>query len=253
MLNALPAAIFDRRRMLLGLAAASTAAAAPAAVATPSKRVPAEAAELLDLGAKTAFVLANYRKAVAEREAIVAAWSLKWPQPSACIIAHPSAGSRATDLEGNISLNGPHVIERERLVENIAFFSEPQKFRKGTTPQRIAASEETRLRLKAEREAMLRAHDDYTAQCELMRNVSGIIPAQEAEDAARAALLKHVRDVMKHEPATMAGVLIQAEALAALAAVPQVQRITWNGTTFRFSEGYGERIAASLLRIAGNA
>lgn len=250
--TALPAAIFDRRRMLLGLAAASAAAASPAAVAA-SKPAPVEAAELLDLGAKTAFALANYRKARAEREAIVAAWSPKWPQPSACIISHSSAGRRAVDLEGNLSPRGPHVIERERLVENIAFFSEPQKFRKNATAARIAASEETRLRLKAERESMLVALDDYQAQCDLMRNASGIIPAQSAEDIARAALLQHVRDVMALEPATMAGVLIQAEALEALASVPQLHRISWTGKTFQFSEGYGERIAASILRIAGNA
>ncbi|WP_147283667.1 hypothetical protein [Bosea caraganae] len=52
----LPAAIFNRRRMLLGLAAASTAAAAPIAVVAATDELPENTA-LLNLGNGTSALL----------------------------------------------------------------------------------------------------------------------------------------------------------------------------------------------------
>lgn len=248
--TALPAAIFDRRRMLLGLAAASTAAASPAAVAA-SKPAPVEAAALLDLGAKTAFALANYRNARAEREAIVAAWAPKWPEPAACILNRSDASKPVVNLEGDS--DGRRVWSREWLVENIAYFEAGPDFRKNAKPERIARTKAAWAKFKAEREGYLASLDAYNAQCAMLVNASGIRPAQAAEVAARNALQSHVREVMALEPVTMAGVLIQAEALEALASIPQLHRVTWAGNSVRFHEGYGERIAASILRIAGNA
>ncbi len=250
----LPAAIFNRRRMLLGLAAASTAAATLIAVAA-SAQTPGECAELLDLGAKSAFVLANYRQAVEARETIVREWGPKWPSPPEAIQLNTSLSRWVLDLEGNYSPTGESVWSRKALLESIAFSRNcaNEKKRKGTRPETLARYRAAWQARTAEREALLASLDAYEAECDAIRNASSIRPAQKAEELARDALLAHARAVMALEPATMAGVLIQAEALEAVAHVPAVHRITWQGSSVRFQEGYGERIAASILRIAGNA
>lgn len=247
----LPAAIFNRRRMLLGLAAASTAAAGPVAAAT-SKPAPVEVAELLDLGAKTAFALANYRKAREEREAITAAWGARWPEPPAGIISDSDRGEAVFDLEGNHA--SKWISRREKLLDSIAYFDAGPSFRKNAKPDRVAKTKAAWANAKAQREGNLAALDAYHAQCALLVNASGIRPAQAAEAAARRALLSHVRDVMALQPATMAGVLVQAEALEAMASVPHLDRlsVTWAGNNPHLHADYGERIAASILRIAGN-
>lgn len=250
----LPTAIFNRRRMLLGLAAASTAAAGPIAVAAGTQ-APAESAEMLDLGARTAFVLANYRQVVESRQAIAKEWGPKWPSPSEDIRLNTSLSRAVLDLEGNYSPTGESVWSRKALLESIAFSRNRlnEKKRKGTRPETIARYRAAWQVHVGEREALLASLDAYEAECEAIRNASGIRSAQKSEQVARDTLLAHVRAVMALEPATMAGVLIQAEALEAVADVPAAQRITWQGNSVRFQEGYGERIAASILRIAGNA
>ncbi|AZO79648.1 MULTISPECIES: hypothetical protein [unclassified Bosea (in: a-proteobacteria)] len=247
----LPSAIFNRRRMLLGLAAASTAAAGPIAVAAGAQ-APAEAAELMDLGAKTPFALANYRQAIEAREAIVRKWAPKWPSAPKSIHNPGSYSQAETDLTGRMAPDCVWIWDREKLQDSIARIPS-HTLRKGAKPERVARANAAWSALEAERESTLEALNAYHSQCAGIRRASGIIPAQAAEEAARDALLAHTRAIMVLEPATMAGVLIQAEALQAVAHVPDIQRVVWKGNAVSLHEGYGERIAASILRIARNA
>lgn len=249
----LPAAIFNRRRMLLGLAAASTAAAGPVAVAAGAP-ASAEDAELLDLGAKTAFVLKDYRKAVEARDVILKAWGPQWPEVPKTILNYALGARRAPTLEDDEPIcQGDFIWKREKLLENIAYYDVPSLWRKNTKPERIARAEAQRLKMKAEREATLATLDAYDARCKGLVVASGIRSAQTVEIDALHALLGHVRAVMALEPASMSGVLIQAEALEAVSHVPQIERVAWSGNSFRFHEGYGELIATSILRIAGQS
>ena len=248
----LPAAIFNRRRMLLGLAAASSAAAGPIAVATSAKAT-AECAELLDLGAKTAFVIANYRQAVEEREAIMTAWAPKAPVAPKEILCHSSTGRPRRILERRAENNWfTHILSRESIEREIAHWESPPEHRKNAKPELIAKRVANRARYLAKAEARLATLDHYESQYEQLENASGIWPAIRAHLKALEALAAHVRDVMALEPVTMAGVLIQAEALEALGHAPPFERIAWEGGR-PAHQGYGERIAASILRIAGSA
>ncbi len=248
----LPSVIFSRRRMLLGLAAASTAAAGPTALA--AGKTAAEIGELMDLGAKTAFVLSDYRKAVEARKSVVKKWSPQWPAVPESIVHKNSGARRSPTLEDDAPVGeGAWIWRREKLLENIGYFAEPAAWGKRASPAKVAREEAWRLKMKAERETILATLDAFDAKCGALVSASGIRSAQSAESAARDVLMAHVRAVMALEPATMAGVLVQAEALEAAAHVPQIARIAWQGNTFRFHEGYGERIAASILRIASQS
>lgn len=249
----LPSVFFNRRRMLLGLAAASTAAAGTVAVAA-GKTAAAEIGELLDLGAKTAFVLSDYRKAVEARKSVVMEWSPQWPAVPQSIVHKNSGARRSPTLEDDDPVGeGAWIWRREKLLENIAYFAEPAAWGKRVSAAKVAREEAWRLKVKAERETILATLDAFDAKCGALVSASGIRSAQRAEYAARDVLMAHVRAVMALEPATMAGVLVQAETLEAAAHVPQIARVAWHGNTVRFHEGYGERLAASILRIAGQA
>nr|WP_047573318.1 hypothetical protein [Methylobacterium sp. ZNC0032] len=248
----LPAAIFNRRRMLIGLAAASTAAAGPVAVAA-GVQAPAESAELLDLGAKTAFVLAGYRQAVEEREAIMEAWAPKVPAIPKALLCHSSYGRPRRILERRTADSWfTHIASRESIERDIAYWSGRPEHRKNAKPELIAKRVANRARYVVDAKARLAALEQYESRYELLEDASGIRPAIRAHLKALELLAAHARDVMAIEPVTIAGVLIQAEALEALSYAPPFERIAWEGST-PARRGYGERIAASILRIAGNA
>ncbi|RDJ20113.1 hypothetical protein DWE98_26115 [Bosea caraganae] len=86
-----------------------------------------------------------------------------------------------------------------------------------------------------------------------IREVSGIRPAQRKEIEAREALISHVASIMEMEPVTMAGAIVQAEALEALSAVPAFERGTVSVEFIQTLPAWGERLAASILRIAKSA
>jgi hypothetical protein len=243
----LPSAIFNRRRMLLGLAAASSAAAAPVAV---TAAVPVENAALTSLGDETPSLLATYRKAVAAREEIVKNWGPLWPALPKEIEAYGSLGEVAYDLEGNWPKPFAKFFAPDHFRERAAFFREPLKISKRANPRSVAKREAYLAKVAAESDSHATLAKMYQAERKRVRERSGIRPAQAAENLARSALIANVSAIMTFEPATMAGAVIQAEALEALSAVPPLQRGEFSISFLEALPALGERLAATILRIA---
>lgn len=246
--SSLSSALFDRRRMLLGLAAASTAAASPVALAASA---PAENDSLLRRGAETTALAAAYREAEAARAAIVAQWEPQWPSVPEDIRTRHESGEVAYDLEGLWPDEFVKYKTADHLRQQAAEYRVPRKFRKGTSPRTIAqnAAWMEKFALKAEADAVL--SEMYCAERARVREASGIMEARAKERAARLAFVSHVAKIMEIEPSTMAGVIVQAEALEALSAVPPFHRASdFSLKTLKELPAWGERLAGSILRLA---
>ncbi len=107
MLNAL----LDRRRLLLGLAAAPTAAAAPAAVRATA---PTENPKLLRLADQLDAAIAKAAAARAHKQAVIDKWWWKWPTAPDAICygyaKHQYTAEAETGLTGaRILANGASV------------------------------------------------------------------------------------------------------------------------------------------------
>ncbi|MGW9331606.1 hypothetical protein [Bosea sp. NPDC055594] len=246
----LPSTTFNRRRMLLGLAAASSAAAVPAAAAT---RTPIEDPELIQLGDKTAALALTYQAAVAEREAIVAAWAPQWPAVPVEIRTRNEEGKVAYGLQGewpepHIAYNAPETLRRRA-----AAMREPRRFRKGTSPLTIAKDAVFMERAAAKVDALASLSELYCAERRRVWEASGIRPAQIKEGDARTDLIRHVAAIMERQPLTMAGAIVQAEALEVLSAVPPLQRSVPSLVSLLALPVWGEQLAANILRLARSA
>ncbi|MBN9453866.1 MAG: hypothetical protein J0I42_18155 [Bosea sp.] len=247
----LPAAIFDRRRMLLGLAAASTAAAAPVAVAASA---PVENADLLHLGAETSALATAYREAEAARAAIVAEWGPKWPSVPEQIRTRIENAEVAYDLEGLWPDEFVKYHTADQLRQRAADYRIPRQFRKGTSAGFIAKNATWMEKRAQEMEANAALSEMYCAERDRVREASGIMAARAKERDARLTFVSHVASVMEIEPNTMAGVIVQSEALEAFSAVPPLQRSgDFSLKALKDLPAWGERLAASILRIASNA
>lgn len=247
----LPAAFLDRRRMLLGLAAASSAAAAPVALAASA---PAEDANLLRLGGETAALAEAYRKAEAGRAAIVAEWAPQWPAVPQELQTRNESGEVAYDLEGLWPEQYGRYKTAAHLRQWAADYRVPRKFRKGTSARTIAENARRRENLAQEAEANAVLSEKYCAERVRIREASGIMAARAKQREARTALIGHAASIMEIDPNTMAGVIIQAEALEALSIVPPFQRASdFSLKALRDLPVWGERLAGSILRIASAA
>ncbi|BCB17900.1 hypothetical protein [Bosea sp. ANAM02] len=247
----LPAAIFNRRRILVGLAAASTAAAAPVAVATSA---PTEDVTLLRLGAETSALAAAYREAEAARAAIVAEWVPQWPSVPEQIRTRADGAEVAYDLEGLWPDEFIKYWTAGQLRQRAAEYRIPRQFRKGTSPATIVKNAAWMEKFAKEAEANAVVSELYCAERARVREASGIIAARAKESAARLAFVSHVASIMEIKPGTMAGVIVQAEALEAFSAVPPLQRSgDFSLKALENLPAWGERLAASILRIASDA
>jgi len=247
----LSSAIFDRRRMLLGLAAASTAAAAPVALAATAL---AENATLIRLGAETSALATAYRETEAARAAIVAEWGPQWPSPPEQIRTRIEEAEVAYDLEGLWPDEFVKYHTAEQLRQRAADYRVPRQFRRGTNPRTIAKSLAWWEKRAQEMEANAALSEMYCAERARVRKASGIMAARAKERDARLAFVSHVSSIMEIEPSTMAGVIVQAEALAAFSAVPALQRSgDFSLKALQDLPAWGERLAASILRIASAA
>lgn len=248
--SGLSSTLFDRRRMLLGLAAASTAAATPVAVVASA---PAENATLLRLAGKTGALAQAYRDTEAARAAIVAEWEPQWPSVPKEIETRHESGEVAYDLEGLWPAKFTKYRTAAELRKSAAEYRTPRQYRKGTSARTIAKDAVwwEKLAQRTEAEAVL--SEMYCAERVRIREACGIIPARAKEQAARAAFIGHVASVMEIDPVTMSGVIIQAEALEAFRAVPALHRGEFSMEMLKALPEWGERLAASILRIASAA
>lgn len=251
----LSSALFDRRRMLLGLAAASTAAAAPVALA--GGKSPSENADLIQLGDLTEALANAEREAREEAALIYAEWDPKLPAAPEEIKfpfhGFDCRGNWERRLDGAARHWGDDAREGIRSVENAqqaAYWTQEYLARpcRSKTASGIARHEKWlgKLRVQLVQEkSVLKLSKRYHAEFARVLKASGYEAARKRLTAAENALSQHVTAIMKHEALTMAGVIIQAQAIEVTSQMPPFV-MALEGSRERWST----RLAASILRIA---
>lgn len=236
--------LFDRRRMLLGLAAASTAAASPLAAAT----TPAENPALLALAAELPAAVRRYEDARDQQAAIEAKWAPQWPSAPDEITDTGSPGSyniERTFAGGAVYRKGEAAPRRVLTASDFRWEagSARRALRKKTLAESDRAAWQAEL-AKCERLQAVAA--DYEAKIDRIKAGSTDYRASwEAHAAAADALRELVSAMMAETETTMEGLLIKAQALAAWGGVASLYRelnakgAAWPG-----------QIAASILRHA---
>lgn len=244
----------NRRRLLLGLAAASTAAAA-LAVAPPAHSAPlAENPELVRLGDALPSIEAEYVKAQGVERAILAEWSPRWPLAPASLINEGDQVDRELSGWAFMVTNrfGEVVPQRIASVDSLGFRIElARRVLKGKAinNRRIRGLDRREWEVSLAQSLKLRK---TAATLELKRarvsKASGLAPAKAETKAAFGRFAEAVKETMGHECATMDGVVIKALALDAWSRHADI------GDMVRFGAGtWGQQLAASVLRLAGEA
>lgn len=249
----------NRRRLLLGLASASaTGAAILAAGTTVGAAVvdiangsePIESA-LLALADELAPAEAEMIAANTAFDGVVRKWWWKWPiAPDAIVKPYRDDHARERGLDGSfIGPDGRRDYEKARplfsaksLALEIASIDRAMRQHRPKHPLTI----ERVLALEAERAMLTDALDlaqAYEAETARVLEASGYALAKTRRDSARDVLLDVVGRIMAQPAHSMAGLVIQAEALTAWANAPYhaIEAKGWE---------WPQQLAASLLRIA---
>lgn len=250
----LPAAIFDRRRMLLGLAAASTAAAATANATAGPTATAAENPELLRLAEELPAVLDRYHAAWKHQRDTKAKWAPQWPSAPDEITQPGSKGAWGgweKTFEG-AARKRPNEEHPRQLIPSHSFRWQVRRAERVLRSKRLqtTGSKDGRTREQWEAEVArdkrcLALAEAYEAETKRISEASGYEASWKAHHAATDALVDHVARIMAESDHTMEGLIIKAEALEAWNSVEWWQRAMkpaaadWHG-----------KIAASVLRHA---
>ncbi|MBZ9888931.1 hypothetical protein LB559_13360 [Mesorhizobium sp. BR1-1-3] len=237
----------NRRRLLLGLAAASTAAAV-GTVATHSgaKAAPAENPDLIAIGNRTPAIEQAYADAWAHEKEVIRVWAPKWPSAPAELTAKPSRHQPERDFFG--AHHGRHIHTSGDFEWRLHRASSALKSRSKSPSAWHTCS--TREEWQAEFDKasrLLLIAKKYEAKTAHIEKASGYKPAWEARHAAAQALADHITAVLDQPDITLEGMLIKAEALAAWGRVSEKDRI-WAAVD-RKRNWHGQ-IAESVLRHA---
>jgi hypothetical protein len=244
-IEATSSSLLDRRRLLFGLAAASTAAAIPATASTPP-----EDPELINLGDMLPAILDEHRAATDAESAIVKTWAPRWPR--APEILHDGA---AWGMDMERDLIGRGISHTDSLGK--ARFLRLHKATDVATSIEHATKALRRRRNEASRQSAMNSiehwtpiHDaarEYEAECQHIRDRSGYEAAHERRLASEKALTDHVFLILRQEPQTMAGIVIQAQAIEA---ARHIDRLSLMLAEAQGGDTCGKLLAANLLRIA---
>ena len=249
-----------RRRMLLGLAAASTAAAT-VAMPTPSKSAEtSENPELIRLGDDLPTHVAAFAAARITRQKIIAEWEPKWPIAPDIITEIPAFSSpfhseKEVDMFGRpITRPGEkhaRLISRAWLCESAVKTAKRALRSKKMAQTGIVRGMpyEQWEDILNEAVAVKAAHDEYTTAIEEFYHLSGYKAADAAFGNAADHLVAHVNAILRQQEYSMAGVLVKAQAIS-LQADPD---LSWRALV---AEGgglanWGADLAASIIRLAG--
>jgi len=239
-----------RRRLLIGLAAASTAAAdgaSPALADAP----PAENPELLRLAGDLGGLYREYYDAWHVVDQIVR--RDPWPEPPVEIIKVVGFHGVERDVTGGARYLYRADVEERGIGTSGYFRSEAQDVRevlRKNTKSMQRAKQYGPAYWQAELQAAERAlplAEAYENACINARKTSGYEPARERLSMAVDALRDHVAAILACEERGMEGVVIKAQAIA-----------TWNRLTFRDRAfetktfEWSGQFASSVLRIAGD-
>lgn len=227
-MSALPP--LNRRRLLLGLAAASSTGAA-IAVAGATPVAASENPNLLRLGDDLPAIEASF---LAAREAKFDAYRLAMADwPIAPDLLRRNSPSRY-QLEQDVAGAG---IKRGETVWSLWSLEEAQ-----------AAARHATRREKARYEELQRVAEAYYGRTAELTQEYGYERTQAVEVATRDALVAHVASIMSEAPTTMAGVVIHAQALASFGKIEPLYRFC-----VQQSWPWSATFAESVLRIAGEA
>lgn len=225
----------NRRRLLLGIASAS---AAGAAIAISSSAVVAasENGNLLRLADELPTMEARYIAARNAKEAAYRSGMKRWPAaPKALFQSHYGSRSLERDVAGGaIKRNGDFSnIWELNDIRNRVFALHKAVHRPRKRPEQPFAiafftgtdtAEGWKLVLD-EWQTKLIAAETYYSATERLRLESGYEQARLTDEAARDALVAHVASIMAEAPATMAGIIAQAQALATFGKVEKFYRV----------------------------
>lgn len=206
----------NRRQMLIGLAAASTAAAS-----TVEAQI-AENPDLMRLGDELPSIEAAYVSARDEKWSIYQKAMAEWPlAPKEVIRSTYSRASLSGEIERDVAGGG---FCREGEADCFGLYTveglqSKIAWRERDLARILKTKRQKHLGFHAaeltEAKAALPKTKAYWAKCERIRKSCGYEAATEAEGAARNILKHHVDAIMAFEPLTMEGVVIQCQALIA--------------------------------------
>ena len=240
--------LLDRRRLLIGLAAASTAAAAPVvAGAVPVLESP----QLLRLADLLPGVLAERQAARDHKQAVINDWWWEWPlAPAAICDGHAYGYNRDCEhgLTGSPILASGEAVPTEkrdysweaiqerkanpdahysRLVLSAKFLTSKRDdclraIRRKRPKHQLSGAEIAELEtLAADYSEKAALAAVYETERERVRAASGYGEAVARCEAAFDAMSKLIGEIVATPATTMAGVIIKAQALAAWEADPQ--------------------------------
>lgn len=236
----------NRRSVLFGLAAASTAAATGASATATAVR---ENSELVSLGNATQALQEQYVAARAEAKSIADKFAPIWPLAPEPILSFGSGCLEERDLTG---AGIERIAEGRSRVVQVWRYGPPEYFEGQIRDHkaRIAHIMTTKSKrgLKYERHWLARFEEAlplsraYVEEIERIREQSGYEPSRQRKETAFEALRDHVNRIMAIDAVTMEGVVIKAQALGAWAKVDKFHKhLNLDGPK------WAEELAAAIL------
>ncbi|AMJ59360.1 hypothetical protein [Bosea sp. PAMC 26642] len=245
--------LFDRRRMLLGLAAASTAAATVTAAGGAKA---SENPELFRLASELPALSDHYHAARKHQDVTEAHWSPLWPLAPDDITEPGHPGWHGSPIERGLrggALMRPGEAEPRRLISAFHFGFQVNRARRVLNGKKLTAGlvdGRTRAEWETELAEDERCHAlavTYEAETKRISEASNYTASWQAHSAAAAALEVHVGLIMGQPDLTMEGLIIKAQALEVWGRVDELYRLSRRG-----ADWHGQ-IAASILRHASAA
>lgn len=197
--------------------------------------------------------VAELEAARADRNQIAQVWGPRWPEVPPDIYC-PN-GTAARDLTGRPMMGDVEfrwgISHRELRVWTAKDARE--RFDRWDKAVRRRRVEKSKSRAMDEREAyaaILAPAEAWEAECAAVRSASGYEAAVTRVQAAEERLTQLIGSALKEEPVTMAGVLVQAQALDAAAHLNIADAMF---KQHRAGVNWGQQLAASIMRIAQGA
>ncbi|MBB6465590.1 hypothetical protein HNQ96_001448 [Aminobacter lissarensis] len=239
----------NRRRLLIGLAAASTTAAT-VSIASVATATPGETPALLELGNALPAVEAEYVDSLAAMNAAIESGQKIWPAAPKELHL-PRDNYWGTDvIERGITGHGIEHRDQFGDWRSQRIWTDETLQECFDRADKYARSRSERVRNKwtatrDEYAALLPVAKRYEAKCERIRIATGYNAAKTRNNAARAELIDLVGSIMGQPERTMDGIIIKAQALSAWSKVDRTYRalnlnaLEWSG-----------QFAASVLKVA---
>ncbi len=241
----------NRRRMLLGLATATAAAATGVtASGAPAQQ---EAPELIALADQLDGTLAAHLAAVAKVERIAKEWGPQWPVPEEEIRRWTGGSKQYRDILGR----GVELPWGNCGITRLTNVGTPECFESDAASHR--REYERKMKTKSQRGTKfhkLWMEKDTTAiaparafwaEVERINEASGIKAAQAEQTATHDALQSLVSRIVLFEERTVAGLVIKAQAMQAWSNVGNFYRLVNLEAT-----AWADEMAATIVRQVTN-